>query len=27
VRPGSMKRTVSGWSHDVGFLTKMNGKV
>ncbi|XP_020627637.1 inversin-like [Orbicella faveolata] len=26
VRPGSMKRTVSGWSHDVGFLTKMNGQ-
>ena len=27
VRPGSMKRTVSGWSHDVGFLTKINGKI
>jgi len=27
VRPGSMKRTVSGWSHDVGFLTKVNGKI
>ena len=27
VRPGSMKRTVSGWSHDVGFLTKINGKM
>ena len=26
VRPGSMKRTVSGWSHDVGFLTKIPGK-
>ena len=27
VRPGSMKRTVSGWSHDAGFLTKINGKI
>lgn len=26
VRPGSMKRTVNGWSHDVGFLSKMNGE-
>ena len=26
VRPGSMKRTASGWSHDAGFLTKINGK-
>lgn len=27
VRPGSMKRTVSGWSHDVGLMTKINGKI
>lgn len=27
VRPGSMKRTENGWSHDVGFMTKMNGKM
>ena len=27
VRPGSMKRAPSGWIHDVGFLTKMNGKI
>lgn len=26
VRPGSMKRTVSGWSHDDSFLTKIYGK-
>lgn len=26
VRPGSMKRTVNGWTHDVGFATKMNGQ-
>ncbi|KAL9957900.1 hypothetical protein ACROYT_G034855 [Oculina patagonica] len=26
VRPGSMKRTVSGWSHDDGFLTKVYGQ-
>ena len=27
VRPGSMKRTVSGWSHDDSFLTKIYGKI
>ena len=27
VRPGSMKRTVNGWSHDIGFVTRMNGKI
>lgn len=27
VRPGSMKRTVNGWSHDAGFVTKMNGEL
>ena len=27
VRPGSMKRTVNGWSHDAGFVKKMNGKM
>lgn len=25
VRPGSMKRTVSGWTHNIGFLSKING--
>ena len=27
VRPGSMKRTVNGWSHDIGFVSRMNGKI
>lgn len=26
VRPGSMKRTANGWRHDVGFISKMNGR-
>ncbi|XP_067019764.1 inversin-like [Acropora muricata] len=25
VRPGSMKRTATGWSHDVGFISNIHG--
>ena len=26
VRPGSMKRTATGWSHDVGFISNVHGR-
>ena len=26
VRPGSMKRTATGWSHDVGFISNIHGR-
>lgn len=25
VRPGSMKRTVNGWTHNIGFLSRISG--